>query len=135
MNQGPDCLEAKRFLETEIPKHKYTFTPVSSRTWPYYKALPLDAEVPLDSLLPPHSQVHQLIPYKASVKPPYDLVMVELYTASDTIPNYIVNIYHSSGGEPVLTGTSGPQVAEARHEMSLTLPETLLKSCIRYSFK
>jgi hypothetical protein len=137
LSPGPNCQDAKRLLDAEIPKFKYTFTHGSSYSWPYYKTFPLDAEVPLDSLLPPHSQLHQLVP--DSERSPLDrsayLVVVELYAKSDSIPDYIVNVYQFESGQPVLSGTSGPQVAQQRQGMSLSTPEILLMSVIRFSFK
>lgn len=134
---GPNCAEAKRYLDQEIPKYKYTFSPGSSRTWPYYSAFPPDAQVPYDSLIPPHTQLHRLLP--RSEKPwiggGESLVTIDLYINSDSIPDYLVNVYRLDQGNAVLTGTSGPQLAIQRPGMSLSMPEILLKSVIRYSFK
>ena len=136
-NPGPHCEEAKRLLDLEIPKYKYTFTYGSSRTWPYYKAFEPDDQVPLDSLLPPHTQVHQLI--SDEHKPLFGgadyRVIIDLYTKSDTIPDYIVNVYRLDTHPPELTGTSALQVAYQRPGMTLSTPEILLKSVIRFSFK
>lgn len=135
---GPHCQEAKQLLELEIPKYKYTFTPLSSRKWPYYRGFPLDADVPTDSLLPPHTQLHQLSLYseRSVFDPPVEyLIRIELYTANDTRPDYMVNIFQRQPSGWVLTGTSGPQVAVQRPGMSLSMPEILLHSVIRYSFK
>lgn len=134
---GPHCLEAKRLLDQEIPKYKYSFTYGSSRAWPYYKAFGLDEQVPLDSLLPPHTQVHQLIPYaeKPLLGGAGFLVVVDLYTQSDSIPDYIVNVYRLDTSPPQLSGTSALQLAQQRPGMTLSMPEILLKSVIRFSFK
>lgn len=136
-NPGQNCQEAKKLLETEIPKYKYTFTYGSSRTWPYFAAFDLDARVPRDSLLPPHSQLHQLIPRKD--KPMFGgsdyLVVIDLYTKSDSIPDYVVNVYRTDASPPQLSGTSGLQLATQRPGMTLSTPEILLKSVIRFTFK
>lgn len=137
LSAGPHCEEAKRLLEAEIPRYKYTFSPGSSRNWPYYKAFDLDADVPLDSLIPPHTQLHQLVPRKD--RPLMGggeyLVVIELYSISDDKPDYIVNVYHLESGGAILTGTSGLQEVQNRPGQSLTIPEIILKSVIRYSFK
>ncbi len=134
---GPNCAEAKQLLEQEIPKYEYTFSPGSSRTWPYYRAFSPDENVPLDSLIPPHSQLHRLLPLseKPWIGSGESLVSIELYLHNDSIPDYIVNVYGLDQGKAVITGTSGPQVATQRPGMSLSMPEILLKSAIRYSFK
>ncbi len=134
---GPNCMEAKAYLEQEIPKYKYTFSPGSSRTWPYYRAYLPDSQVPYDSLIPPHTQLHRLLPY--SERPWFGggeyLVSILLYPTQDSIPEYRVDVYRINPGDPELTGTSGIQFAEQRPGMSLTMPEILLRSVIRYSFK
>lgn len=134
---GPNCAEAKALLDREIPLYKYTFTPGSSRTWPYYRAFPPDAKVPGDSLISPHTQLHRLLP--RSEKPLIGggeyLVVIDLYTNNDSIPAYLVNVYRLEKGNAVFSGTSGPQLAVQRPGMSLSMPEILLKSVIRYSFK
>ncbi|MBL7851109.1 MAG: hypothetical protein JNN04_09420 [Cyclobacteriaceae bacterium] len=134
---GPNCAEAKALLDREIPLYKYTFTPGSSRTWPYYRAFPPDAQVPPDSLISPHTQLHRLLP--KSERPWIGggeyLVTIDLYINNDTEPEYLVNVYHLEQGNAVLTGTSGPQLAVQRPGMSLSMPEILLRSVIRYSFK
>lgn len=136
-NPGQNCQEAKRLLDTEIPRYKYTFTYGSSRAWPYYAAFDLDENVPRDSLLPPHSQLHQLIPKED--KPIFGgsdyLVVIDLYTKSDTIPDYIVNVYRNDASPPQLSGSSGLQLAVQRPGMNLSMPEILLKSVIRFTFK
>lgn len=138
LHPGPDCLAAKQLIEQELPKYKYTFTPGSSRTWPYYQAFPLDADVPPDTLLPPHTRLHQLIPYqeKTLFGPSAEsLVSIRLYTVNDSIPDYEVNIFRLENGRQEKTGTSGPQRATQRPGMTLSTPEILLKSVIRFSFK
>lgn len=134
---GPNCEEAKALLERELPLYKYTFTPGSSQTWPYYRAFAPDAQVPYDSLISPHTQLHRLLPRaeKPWIGGGEYLVVIDLYTNNDTIPEYQVNVYHPGKGNAVLSGTSGPQLAVQRQGMSLTMPEILLKSVIRYSFK
>ncbi len=134
---GPNCQEAKQLLDQEIPLYKYSFTPESSRTWPYYKAFALDEHVLLNSLLPPHSQLHQLVPRAKRQRfggAEY-LVVIDLYIVTDTVPDYIVNVYRFEGDSTVLTGTSGRQVGEQRPGMSLSMPEILLHSAVRFSFK
>lgn len=137
LNAGSPCEEAKQLLEAEIPRYKYTFSPGSSRTWPYYKAFDLDANVPLDSLISPHTQLHQLVPRKDRpwIGGGKDLVVIELYSQTADKPDYIVNVYHLESAEAVLTGTSGLQEVQNRPGQSLTIPEIILKSVIRYSFK
>lgn len=136
-NPGPNCQEAKKLLEREIPRFKYTFTYGSSRTWPYFKAFDLDEKVPLDSLLPPHSQLHQLIPLED--KPLFGgadyLVVANLYTLSDSIPDYVVNVYRIDTSPPELSGTSGRQEVQQRPGMNLSDAEIILRSVIRFSFK
>ncbi len=136
-NPGPHCQEAKKLLEREIPRFKYTFTYGSSRTWPYYKAFDLEEEVPLDSLLPPHSQLHQLIPLED--KPLFGgadyLVVANLYTLSDSIPDYIVNVYRIDTSPQELSGSSGRQEVQQRPGMTLSEAEIILRSVIRFSFK
>lgn len=138
LHPGPDCLAAKQLIEQELPKYKYTFTPGSSRTWPYYQAFPLDADVPPDTLLPPHTRLHQLIPYQERTffgPSAESLVSIRLYTVNDSIPDYEVNIFRLENGRQEKTGTSGPQRATQRPGMTLSTPEILLKSVIRFSFK
>jgi len=137
ISSGPNCDEVKQFLESEIPRYKYTFSPGSSRTWPYYKAFALDADVPLDSLISPHTQLHQLVPYKD--RPLFGgeeyLVVIDLFSVSDTKPDYNVNVFRLESSGPVLSGTSGLQDVENRPGQTLTVPELVLRSAIRYSFK
>lgn len=137
INNGPNCQEVKKLLEAEIPRYKYTFSPGSSRTWPYYKAFALEEDVPPDSLIAPHTQLHQLIPIED--RPLFGggeyLVVIDLFSVSDTIPDYVVNVFRLNSSPPVLSGSSSLESVQNRPGQTLSVPEIILKSVIRYSFK
>ena len=134
---GPNCEQVKQLLETSLPKYKYTFTPGSSQKWPYYRAFGLDENVPFDSLVPPHLKLHQLVPRNDS--PLFGgseyVVMIELFSLSDSLPDYQVTIFHLESSEQKLVATTGREEVHQLAGDALSTPEIILRSVIRYSFK
>ena len=137
LSNGPRCQEVKKYLEAEIPKFKYSFTEQSSRQWPYFQAFNLDARVPIDSLLPPHTRLHQLLPYGSmdSEEGIHEVVVVELFSQSDSIADYQVNIFQLDQPSGELLGTSGLHTVEVTGNDSLPVREIIKRSVIRYSYK
>ena len=137
-SEKPKCKELKQFLDENIPRHKYTITNQSGYSWPYYQAYELDVPVPLDSLMPPHHHIHKMVP-KGSIENMKEgeyLVQIDIYTTSDSIPDFNVNVFLMGNTGLTLSGTSGLHIADTlRVTKSLSLNEVLLKSIVRYSFK
>ncbi len=134
---GPNCEEVKRLLETSLPKYKYTFSPGSSQKWPYYRAFDLEENVPYDSLVPPHRQLHQLIP--RNDRPLFGggeyAVVIELFSVSDSLPDYQLNIFNLESSEPTLVASTGREKVHQPTGYTLSNAEIILHSVIRYSFK
>ncbi len=134
---GPNCEEVKRLLDTSIPKYKYTFSPGSSQKWPYYRAFGLAENVPYDSLVPPHQKLHQLVPLN---DPPLlggseYVVRIELFSVSDSLPDYQVEIFNLESSPPTLVASTGREKVHHPSGYTLSTPEIILHSVIRYSFK
>ena len=134
---GPNCEEVKRLLETSLPKYKYTFSPGSSQKWPYYRAFGLDENVPYDSLVPPHRKLHQLVPNND--RPLFGggkyVVMIELFSTSDSLPDYQVTLFHLKSSEQKLVATTGREEVHQPAGSTLSTSEIILRSVTRYSFK
>ena len=137
LSAGPQCAEVKAYLEAELPKYTYAFTRRSSPEWPFFHAFELEDAVPLDSLEPPHSHLRRFLPVadpSARSKAQY-LIRIELYSQTDTIPDYKVNVFSITSEEPQLIGTSDVHRAENPGHSSLSTRDIILKSVIRYSYK
>ncbi len=134
---GPNCEEVKRLLETSLPKYKYTFSPGSSQKWPYYRAFGLEENVLYDSLVPPHRKLHQLVPRedRPLVGGGEYEVMIELFSLSDSLPDYQLNIFNIESSKPTLVASSGREKVHQPGGYTLSTPEIILHSVIRYSFK
>ena len=132
-----ECLKIKKHLEEGIPKYKYTFTNKSAKTWPYYKAYELDAQVPIDSLMPPHWQLHRLILFAAKDSSNYadHLIHIDLFSTADGVPDYTVSTFNMTPTDSSLVATSGLHNVAPSDTGTLSMEEFILRSVIRYSFK
>lgn len=131
-------LAVKRYLENVIPKHKYSITNSSGSNWPYYQAFELDERVPSNTIVPPHTFVHRMVPFKEELKIEEDefLVQVVIFEKPDTIPNYSVTIFRRKENEFKLSASSGLHfIQPSEYETQNQLAEAILKNCLRYSFK
>ncbi len=128
----------KLHLEEYIPEYKYAITNSSGNSWPYYQAMKLDDEIDLDSLMPPHSFIHKMIPLQKGQKIEENefVVHIEMFPLSDTIPNYSVSIYRKEKNELILSAKTGihfiqPNEFNSQSELSVLF----LQNILRYSFK
>jgi hypothetical protein len=130
--------ELASYLATGIPQKKYTITNGSGITWPYYAAFDLDEEIPIDSLMPPHTHIHKMILGDSNaLRTENDhLVRVDIGSYPDTIPNYQVQIFKMDSLGLMLTGSSGIHFIDTTEfSPRQLLYDHHLKSIIRYSFK
>lgn len=136
-HKGPRCEQVKRYLEKEIPRFKYSFTEESSKKWPYFQAFDLNAKVPIDSLMPPHTRLHQFIPYQqgSSSGGINELVVIKLFSQSEGPPDYQVDIYRLFPGSMESSGTSGLHTVNSDTADTQKVAEMIRQSVIRYSYK
>src|SRR5579885_1089351 len=66
------------YLNSRIPKKKYTITNHSGLTWPFYKELDLDEHIVKDSLMPPHWYLHKMIPFSKGQQLKRDEFLVKI---------------------------------------------------------
>lgn len=128
----------KHYLETNIPAFNYSFTNSSAQHWPYYRAFELGEKIPIDSLMPPHTFIHKMVPSEKHHQPEEDefLVQIEIFAEPDTLPNYSVTILSRKNNEFQLSAPTGLHyIHPSEYQTSEQLADILLKSIIRYSFK
>jgi len=120
-----------------LPAHQYAFTRNSSSKWPYIEIFDLAAAVPIDSLEPPHSHLRRFIPWdeRTALHQGEYLIRIELFSETDSVPDYLVNVFTHESGETQLLGTSGLHPVENPSSDSLLLADFILKSAVRYSYK
>jgi len=136
--QTPECLQLKQYLEDNIPRYKYTITNESGYVWPFYQAFEKDVPVPAASLMIPHWQIHHMELKKKGkqLKEGEVLLQIDLYSASDTLPDFNVTISKIKDSKLSLSAKTGIQNFYSFHQDStLTTQDIILKSVIRYSFK
>jgi len=134
----PACQGLKKYLEENIPLYKYTITNESGYVWPFYQAFEKDTPVPATSLMPPHWQIHNMELKREGqrLKEGEVLVQIDLYSASDTIPDFNVTISKITDGKFSQSATTGVHDLYTFHqESTLSTRDIILKSVIRYSFK
>lgn len=132
------CQELKQYLEDNIPRYKYTITNESGYVWPFYQAFEKDIPVPAASLMIPHWQIHHMELKKKGqrLKEGEVLLQIDLYSASDTIPDFNVTISKLTNGKLSRSATTGIHNLYTFHQDStLSTRDIILKSVIRYSFK
>jgi hypothetical protein len=126
------------YLMSNIPQKKYVITNRSGLEWPYYAGLELDETILLDSLMPPHWNVHKMIlkDFNSVLKTDDHLVRIDLMPQLDTIPNYRVEIYEMDSTGLTFSASSGIHFIDSTEfSPNLSLSDYCLKSIIRYSFK
>ena len=125
---------ARRYLETTIPKQKYTITNQSGLKWPYYRAFALWEPVIQDSLMPPHWFVHRMLPLKKNeIKLNEHLIKIELNT--DSAFYYQVTVFTQQENGLRLTANTGRHFIDSAHLQKSDWPNYLLQSVLRDSFK
>ncbi|MEO5603758.1 MAG: hypothetical protein ABIR06_22760 [Cyclobacteriaceae bacterium] len=128
----------KLYLEKNIPACKYAISNSSGRHWPYYQAFELEKAMHKDSLMPPHSFVHKMIPFDKvqEIKDDEFFVYIEIFVLPDTLPNYSVSVFRKEKNEIQLSASTGihfiqPSEFKSQEELS----DLFLKNILRYSFK
>lgn len=137
-HNSPEAVALKSFLENEIPRYKYTITHGSGTNWPYYKQLQLDEQISFDSLMPPHSFVHKMVPYNKIYPVLKDefVVQIDLFPLRDTFPNYNVSIFRQTADSLELSATSGIHfIMPGEFKTQSELSQKMLENILRYSFK
>lgn len=125
------------FLKENLDNKRVAITHGSGLTWPYYKVIAPNEDLPLDSLMPPHHFAHVFKEkgnYQIEVQEYFIDIRVMIET--DTLPNYELLTYkmHPTGLElNSKTGIHYPDLSRYHDEASLH--DLFLKSIIRYSFK
>jgi len=144
----PINTELAEYLTAKIPQKKYTFTNTSGKKWPYYAAFDLDQDIPIDSLMAPHSHLHKMILGDSNSLRLNDdhLVRIDIMPYPDTLLNYQVQIFEMDSTGLTLTGGSGIHFIDTvelypsfntftKFSLHDLLYDHYLKSIIRYSFK
>jgi hypothetical protein len=132
---NPQTEKIKTYLETNIPKQKYTITNRSGLTWPYYHAFDLDEPVIKDSLMTPHWIIHRMVLHdeKKEIKEGEHLVKIEVNADSAFYYHVIVFTQVETGLR--LTAKTPKHFIDSTHIQQSDWPIYLLQSVIRDSFK
>ncbi len=132
-----DAYDLVFFLSKNLNNKRVAITNLSGQKWPFYEELAPDLDLPIDSLMPPHSFVH-LLKLKEENRIEIDeyFLDIKVMMLADTLPNYELDIYKMDSEGLVLSAKSGVHyIDNINSSGSELLFDTFLKHIIRYSFK
>lgn len=125
------------FLTESLDNKRVAITNGSGLTWPFYKIIKPNEDLPLDSLMPPHDFVH-LLREKGDnqIAPEEYYIDIRVMIETGSQPSYELFIYKMTPAGLELTAKTGIHHLDASSfEGKASLYDLFLKSIIRYSFK
>lgn len=132
-NQNQLGLEVKKELEEYFPKRKYAMTNSSAYTEPYYEEFKLDENVPLDSIIPPHTFAHRMEILGEDYPENSRLLKIQLFPGGKS--EYSMEIYKRENNNWVFLAQTGVHPIPERNGDKEDLIKRFRESIIRYSFK
>ena len=133
----PEAEKIRAYLETNIPKQKYTITNQSGMRWPFYQSFDLDEKVHSDSLMPPHWYLHRMLLKSENSELQFGdfYVRMDIFPQPDTSLNFNVSVFIMQEHDLKMTGTSGIHFIDTALHKAEGQRQFLQESIIRYSFK
>lgn len=129
--------ELVAYLIENLNNKRVAITNQSGQIWPFYKIIDPNIDLPLDSLMPPHSFVHLLkLKGENEIRDGEYFVDIKVMMLTDTLPNYELKIYKMNPEGLAFSADSGIHFIEdsSAHDRHF-LYDIFIKSIIRYSFK